>query len=541
MKKSKLLWPALLSGLLILGACGQKKQEAEEDVKEETSPTAFDLSFSLSQMTGNTNAPELQSFAHAVYGDYWLLLCGRTNYEDTDNGGIHDINTKQADYTVNSFPPNSFNTNILLYNFKTDNLTTIPMSAFESFLNNAMADSQEEGMEDYVTQLLPLTSYLRCSNPLATQEGDYLYIVGGYGTNPDSTTSSASYQTFDAITRIHVPSLVNLLTSQPVTNWNNFYRVGFNTALQSTGGEAHMINGTLYVCGGHNYGKGARKGQQYVDAVIPVNVSNDPNNILGLIVNPGTAITDVPVDSLGTAYADNNSKFRRRDGPMVPILVEQQGSYVEGVGFYGGVFKPGRALQAWNDTAIYVTPDLSGSSYALSTYTFDINYDQKGYNVYSCPDFGAVAYNPSGNLQLYTFLPGGIGNGGSDGNLSAFSNTCVTAVLDPSALTSTPIIDQGNIFDGSGDYFGAEAAFMPANNSEIVYYEAASGTTDFIDVNASFSSNGGTLDIGYIYGGIEADTASPAAGKTNTGYGPGLSKASNAIWKVQLTATPVQL
>ena len=57
--------------------------------------------------TKNVNAPALQSFAHGIHGDEWLLFAGRTN-QNNDNGGLHDM-TAKSDYAEESFPPTSFN------------------------------------------------------------------------------------------------------------------------------------------------------------------------------------------------------------------------------------------------------------------------------------------------------------------------------------------------------------------------------------------------------------------------------------------------
>ena len=65
----------------------------------------------------NTNAPSLQSFAHAKSGSEWLLFAGRTNSKDSLNGGLHDLN---GDYSDTSFTPPSFNEEIFVYNVETD-------------------------------------------------------------------------------------------------------------------------------------------------------------------------------------------------------------------------------------------------------------------------------------------------------------------------------------------------------------------------------------------------------------------------------------
>jgi len=530
MKKTTFLLAFAASTLLAFNACDSKKDKKKTEEEQRTNLN-YDFKLSVKQ-TEHTNAPALQSFAHGVYGDYWVLFSGRTN-DTLDDGGIHNMNNN-SNYSTSSFPPRSFNTAIHLYNFKEDKLSSVSMYEFQEYLNMAIDIENNIEMKEYVEGVSNAVYQLRCTNPLVTQVDEFLYIIGGYGTNIDSTEKSASYQTFNTVTRIHIPTLVNLLTMKEVNDIGDFFRQGSDDRLKSTGGEVHYIDGTFYLCGGHNFGKGARNGQQYVDAVYPFSVSNNPSSLFKLNIDVKAPISDYP-DTLGSAFADENSKFRRRDGPMVPILYENNGQHYEGVGFYGGVFKPGNALAAWND-AIYIKALPNDPSNQLSIYHFDTNYDQTNYNVYSCPDFGVVAKNAEGQVELHTFLPGGIGDGSSDGNLSAFSNSYVEAILNTKTMSSNAKINKENLFN-SDKFYGAEAAFIKANDPSIKYFSAASGKTEFIDANSTFSSEGGSKVVGYIYGGIEADTASPASG-SNTGYGPGLSQATKKIWEVTLHATP---
>jgi hypothetical protein len=519
---------------LLFAACA-------ESAEAETEESATSYTFSLAVTpVNNTQAPALQSFAHGVHGNQWLLFAGRTN-EDTLNGGLHMINGKNSDYSVTSFPPPSFNTTFMVYDFAQDKIQAkVSIYDFWTYLEYAMGEEKDsERFTGYIPNIKAAISSLRASNPLVTQDGEFLYIVGGYGTDIDSTNSSNNYQTFNTVIKLHVPGMIKLLTMKQVDDWDNLFRFGSNDLLRSTGGELHKIDDVLYLCGGHNFGKYAGpNGQIYLTAVYPFTVSKVPNSLLGLNVNMMAPISDVAADSLGTNYADSHSIFRRRDGPMVPILVEDTTNgiqYNQGVGFYGGVFKY-KALAAWND-AIYVTPTPGNTNKVLNTITHDSTYNQNNYNVYSCPDFAVVNAGSDGVVYLHTFLPGGIGDGQDDGNLSGFSNSYVETVLNTKTMLSTPNINASSIFPNTPYYFGAEAEFIPVSGDSVKYFSAASGTTPFIDAQASFANGVSALTVGYIYGGIVAMQKSPGKAK-NHGYGPGYSGASNAIWKVVLKATP---
>jgi len=518
--------------IMLITSCDKKKESPKVINLLSNQKTSYNFDISVTQLDKN-NAPALQSFAHGINDDYWILLSGRTNNQ-ADDGGIHNMNSS-SNYSTLSFPPESFNTDIHVYNLKEDKVNTLSLDSFVKAVSNNINSQQITDMDGYIDQLTESISRLRCTNPLITQHNDFLYIIGGYGTDIDSTNVAVNYQTFNTVTRIHLPSLLKIFNGTPISDWDNFYRVGANDMLKSTGGEVHMIENTLYLCGGHNFGKGARNGQQYVDAVIPFTVSNNPADKITLDINVLSPITDVPIDSLGTTYADENSKFRRRDGPMVPILVEKRSGYAEGVAFLGGVFQPGRTLKAWND-GLYVTPDINTLNNQLINHKLDTAYNQSNCNVYSCPDFAVASYGEDGVLRLHTFLPGGIGDGSLDGNLSGFSNTHTQSILNTRTLTSTAVIDKTNLYGGS-NFYGAEAAFIPIQDNSVVYFNSSTGLTPFIDASSTFSISGGSKTIGYIFGGIEAYQVSPAK-SPSSGYGPGKSAASNIIWAVTLTASP---
>lgn len=542
------LWALGLA--MVFAACDNApKTETTDETEEKTAlaPVAYNLSISLSNAdsANYTNAPALQSFAHAVSGDQWLMVCGRTNSTaDGYDGGLHNMGPS-SNYNSKSFPPKSYNTAIHLFDASNNTLKSVAFSDIKSKLTASAGGSPSTEQSNYFDSVATAINKLRCSNPLATTDDTYLYIIGGYGTPVGQETVGASYMTFGTVTRINIAKMMDVVLGNSVTDWSDFYRMGYNKQLKSTGGEVHMIDGTLYLCGGHDFGKGAINGQKYVDAVYPFTVSNSSANLIDLDISVSAPITDITnIDSLQKSHhSDNISKFRRRDGPMVPILAKNDGgSIVQGVAFYGGVFQPTfkksgeTGLKAWND-AIYVTPNLNTGTVKAATYKIDTEYNQQNYNVYSCPDFGVVHSDSEGNVLLSTFMPGGIGNGEAEGKLSPFSNTYVEAILNTSTMTSTPNIVKESMVKDNTSFYGAEAAFMPANDASIKYYSSSVGKTEFIDAAATFGGSGGSKVIGYFYGGIEAEISSPGSGD-RTGYGPGLSKASNAVWAVTLTATP---
>lgn len=511
---------ALFSALLLaIFACNKTSNE-------EAYPTGYFYDVSVS-LVGLDNAPALQSFAHGVHEGKWLLFAGRTN-QNLDEGGLHDLS---GNYTSTSFVPMSYNQDIMVYDVATD---VIQGMTLESMLS-AVKNHQPKTSTLYTT-LSNYQTIFRNSNPLATQEGEYMYVIGGYGPPIDNVESGADYTTFDQVAKIHVPSMMALVTGDTANvNWKEVMAFGTSSKLVSTGGEMFKLGDTFYVAGGHNFGVSvtnkAFNGQKYLDAVYPFTITrNLGGNTLTIKVDP--PISDMTVDELNEPYSDANSKFRRRDGPTTPALFKNaQGALTEGITFYGGVFKSdsivGKATwhNAWNH-AIYVHPGVTNSGL---NYTFDNGSNQKNNNVYACAD---LEFYDSNLDKVHTFLFGGIGNGEvqSPFALSYFTNKLMHITYDMTDQKSTPLVVNENVF-GTDYFYGAESRFIP--NASVVRTKVGNTTSDVIDIVATMGNNA-TLDLGYIYGGIEAFRKDPGT------FGQKNSAASNKVWKVTLTRKPIE-
>lgn len=529
MKKNILHLFLFLGVLITISAC-------KKTVKDEAYPTAYSYEISVSSST-LSKAPALQSFAHGTNGADWLLFAGRTN-RSKDDGGLHGI--INGDYAAKSFLPPSFNEDIFVYNVENDKVWSM---SFDDML--ASVKSYKSSNAALAKKLKEYATVFRNSNPLVTQDGDFLYLVGGYGTPLDATTKSSAYQTFDHVARIHVPSIINLVKGENVSeiDWSKIFSFGRDVKLKSTGAEIFMIEGKLYLAGGHDFGKGALNGQKYVDAVYPFSVTPSSASPIDLNIIVDAPITDVPVDSLKTAYSDNHSTFRRRDGPVVQSLFTNSGTgnLTEGLTFYSGVFQPDSAVhsvdaagkkkttnwrRAWRD-AIYVHPVNNAST----SYTVDSNYDQENKNVYACADFGVF---DEATGKIHTFLIGGIGDGLSAGPLqvSGFTNGAMQITFDINNMSSKWSV-KDNIFN-SENFYGAESAFIYNTESNITLYNAHSGAqTELVDSKTTFTGSS-SVELGYVYGGIESFEPNPGT------FGPKKSRASNKIWKVTLTRTPIE-
>ncbi len=542
MKSLNIIKLAVLGGCISLYSCNGNNGNdgGKDDPVKETGYGNPEYTYSMSvELMTDTTGPELQSFVHATNGSDWLLFSGRTNYKKTDNGGLHKMT--HSDYARTSFPPNSFNTNLYVYNI--DDTTTHSCTS-EKLLSDmkqiwTSVAGSDEGKKAYLEMLMPkLQRVFRCSNPEVTQDDTYTYVIGGYG--PNSASDTSQYSTFNHVARFKTDLLINYVKGTEVpdfssldSKWYDLLSFGEGTNLRATGGEVFKIGDTLYLCGGHNFGGGAANGQKYQDAVYPFAVAGSSSDPWALDVQEGSVITDIsPVSDVTNPASDNTSKMRRRDGPIVPIVYNESNSLKKGLTFYGGVFMPGpdSDLRAW-DFAIYITPE------GTTRYAMD-SANRQSQNVYSCPDFGLY---DSSHDKVYTFMPGGIGDGTSDTMLSPFANGVTLATLDVGTMTST--YENATCFpflNGDTTFFGAEAGFMLKSGMDANMFTLSDGSSsELLDVSKIFPAGKTSVDIGYVYGGIESKKKSPGA--YSTGYGKNISKATGKIWRVTVSRAPLEL
>lgn len=509
MKKHVLSLGILLTGVSLFFSCKPTDKPKEK---------GFDYELEITK-TALKNAPALQSFAHATDGDDWLLFAGRTNTVDPDkaeldDGGLHNMN---ADYTNQSFPPPSFNKEIFVYNPGND-------AVAQSITVDQLVEIVSEKYPAYATLIAENKTVFQNTNSQVKQVGEFLYLVGGYGP-VDIENPTKEYMTYNQIAQIHVPSLINIVKGDfDAVKEENLFAFGKHSNLIATGGELQAIgsgeNLNLYLVGGHNF---TTHSQKYQDAAYPFSLK-DSSNIL--VVSTSYPISDVS-DPAGPG-ADNNSTMRRRDGPILPLLFTSpsaDATIEQGFAFFAGVFKPGDdPLEAWND-AVYFHPNFSNSEGKL--FSLDTAYDQKNYNVYSCPNFG-IYDEKSGTI--HSFLMGGIGDGkpAPNGNLSGFTNTAMHIETNISDFTSkNTLISPENLFNKNKEnvpnFYGAEAIFF--KNDDIANFVLNKTETELLDLS-KFGE--GDVVVGHIFGGIEAFESNPAS------YGPRKSRASNTIFKVTL-------
>jgi len=412
--------------------------------------------------------PALQSYVHAYNPENlneWLLFAGRTNQKG-GYGGLHDM--MGSDYAYYAFPHKSFNDTLFVYDVSSYMEYALPLGDILATVNQWLKKMGGDSP-------LSLSTFVY-SNPLVTQVGDYLYVLGGFG--PDDEAYSYPYDSLPAsgekfhyltqnqLLRLHVPTLVQLI-KQPLDAGiildkalqDNISPIRFgydsNNRLISTGGEMFYFDSSFYLVGGHNYQEtdymvndSTEKtpfSQVYLNAVYAFTL--DTPGLFGLVPNITQVISDLTDTDLKSTEPsimvrnDSTSVFRRRDAPMVPGLryatYQNTDTVAPSLSIYTGVFQYSGAVGSpvetdtlpssnttypraqtyyplpWPD-ALHIYPEVTGFEEETQSYWQDQNYQQGAQSVYSAPT--VVGYDAAGKL-LHTFILGGIGGGlGGGGN-----------------------------------------------------------------------------------------------------------------------------
>ena len=224
-------------------------------------------SITLQEIPVNSQLPALRDPVVAQSNGNWLIVSGTT-------GNFHQ------------FEHNFFISSIYVYNPVTLQLNSMSLNAsnLPAAVKTQLATSNVEFLED----------------------GDTLYLIGGF-----NTTDDIHWITLSTITAINVPGMINAIKA------NNTNLAKFVTSMTGpaqfkvTGGQLGKIGNDFYLtfgqdCYGDNYCGGVGGGQVYSNSIFQF--SADPTLSSFSMLNTAT-------------HADSdNSGWRRRDYTLVPFM-----------------------------------------------------------------------------------------------------------------------------------------------------------------------------------------------------------------------------
>lgn len=328
---------------------------------------------------------------------------------------------------------------------------------------------------------------LSSTNMQFIQEGDFLYLLGGYG----YSATAGDHVTYNQLTAVDVPSTISaIIDGAPFAS---FFRQISDGQFDVTGGHLVRIYNTYYLVGGQRFeGRynpmGPTHGpgfvQEYTDQVRKFRINDD-----------GTTLTVTHLPSL-----TDSEQLHRRDYNVSPQIMPNG---QEGATAFSGVFQKTVDLPYLNCVNI----DSSGYSVnnAFSQY----------YNHYHCAFL--PLYSASAN-EMHTVFFGGIaqfydslGTLVQDNNVP-FVRTIARVTRDPNGVMSEyklPI-EMPALLGASSEFIPLEG--LPVYPNDVIKLDELSADT---------------THVGYIYGGIASTEANIFW--INTGNE---SSASSEIFKV---------
>lgn len=384
----------------------------------------------------------VQSFAWAEYEGKLLIVGGRTN-------GFHRTSDKER-----TFPTQYDNQQFRVLDLQNKKRYSAAIPA---------------------AFLLPL----RTTNMEYYQDGNTLYVAGGYGSTCDSD-SAACYQTFPNLSALNVSGLVNAIVAGQTTNLDQYITMITDERMQVTGGSLEKIGDNFYLVFGQNYNsiyKGGVTGI-YTEQIRQFKINNSGGQL---------SISDYSTITTPLKYQDM-SQFHRRDLNIFPTILPDG---TQGIGALGGVFT--------KQAGPYPNPVSIAAANGPAVAAIDTGFQQR-FCLYDCARM--LVYDPRGK-NMYTTLFGGITDYYYDehgkimpsniDNFMPFFNHLSTVGFS-SAGTYTEYPQYQPALPG---YIGSNASFIPL--AGIGTYNSIPNIIDYSKLPA-----GQTVQVGWIYGGITA-------------------------------------
>lgn len=413
--------------------------------------TPFDIQLTPIQIEG---VGGLQAFAFGQHEGKWLIVGGRLD-------GLH----RRQPFA--SFDIAGHNTQLIVVDPSGNQSWTASLNVLPASIKEQLSATN---MEFY-------------------QEGDILYLIGGYG----YSATAGDHITYPNLTAINIPQTIQAIQND--LSILPFIRQIKDDKLAVTGGYLQKIYDTYYLVGG----------QKFIGRYNPMG----PNNGPGFIQEYTNAIRKFTLEDDGTTIKIihqteiyDRAQLHRRDYNVAPQIMPDGR---EGLTAFSGVF------QENVDLPFLTCVNIDSNGYALQA-----GFNQY-YNHYHCAHIPLYSANDN---EMHTLFFGGIAQYYDDNGLLVrddnvpFVNTIarVTRQSDGSmAEYKLPVTMPALL--------GAGSEFIP--RQDISIYENGVLKLDEVDQD--------TTMIGYIYGGISS--SAPNIFFTNTGT---QSQASSQIFKVFL-------
>ena len=398
------------------------------------------------------NVGGLQAYAFGQHNGKWLIFGGRLD-------GLH----RRQPFA--SFDVAGHNNQILVIDPVSKQKWSAPLTALP----------------------IPMQEQLSSTNMEFIQEGNYLYLLGGYG----YSNTEGDHVTYDKLTAVNVPAVIDAIVQG--TAFAQYFRQITDAQFAVTGGHLTKIYDTYYLVGGQRFDgvynpMGPTHGpgfvQQYTDQIRKFKIVDNGSSLL---INHLPSITDT-------------DQLHRRDYNVAPQIMPNG---QEGATAFSGVFQKTVDLPYLNCV------NIDSAGYAVN------NAFSQYYNHYHCAFL--PLYSASAN-EMHTVFFGGIAqfydNQGvlvQDNNVP-FVKTIARVTRDASGtmMEYKLPVEMPGLLGASSEFIPITS--LPAYNNEVIKLDELSADS--------------TL-VGYIYGGIASTAANIFWINTGTE-----SNASSGIYKV---------
>jgi hypothetical protein len=489
-RSSRLSIQFALIGCLCACAESARGQHQTADLTPIQLNSALPYQISLQEYDfGATALPTLHSFNAAHYDGKWVVFAGRTN-------GMHGF----EDLGPGNFPPSAQNKEVWV-------IDPVTKQAWSRSL-----DSASGGLT--AAELRSLTP----ANTQYYQRGDQLYVTGGYGVLVDSGGGNTSNGTFNTLTAVDLPGIMDWVVNNNGTAKSQIRQIT-SSQLRVTGGAMYEIGGRTHLVFGQNFtgNYGPTTNGTYTNQVRSFTIVDDGTN---LSIANLVASTPIP-------------EYRRRDLNVFPVVRPDTGSGLEEeIVVLSGVFTPPPQNGAWT-VPVEIDPDGLTVNVTMDDPNAPDTFKQ-GFNGYHSAKLGMFSEDTG---AMHEILFGGISVQTLDtatqtvvtDNNMPFINDITSVIIDANGDYSQHWIGEYPIihhFDNMGVdrgrlRFGANAEFFLAEGVET--YE--NGVIKLDQLTQP------TL-LGYIYGGLYSNSPH------TRGVEGAISGASKRVFAVMFTPVP---
>lgn len=368
----------------------------------------------------------LQSYAFGQHNGKWLIIGGRLD-------GLH----RRQPWA--SFDAAGNNNQLLVIDPVTKQFWTAPLTSLS----------------------VGLQEQLSSTNLQFDQDGNMLYIIGGYG----YSNTANDHVTYAKITAVKISETINAVINN--TSFTSYFRQQSNSAFAVTGGHLSKVYDRFYLVGGQKFdGRynpmgGGSYTQTYTNAIRSFTIEDDGTTFSVLNMNVQT----------------DAANLHRRDYNVTPQIMPNG---QEGLTAFSGVFQANADLPFLNCVNI----DSTG-------YTVNNDFWQY-YNHYHCAN--VPLYSETAN-EMHTVFFGGIAQYyDSLGVLVQDNNVPFVKTIARVTRSANDSMKEYKMPLELPYYLGASAEFIPLENLPMY----ANGVLKLDSLSAD------TTLVGYIFGGIKS-------------------------------------